>query len=612
MNSFTKKLVLYCTGVIFLSFLVVYFLFNTLVSSYIRDMAERELAEGMQSAIYMTSFIPNDRFMRTVVMEYSEPEPEYIGSFSVRWHVDTAVPSVVIERAAPTEQFEMYEIDWIETAVPADNHALYVYVSDSDVARRLESLPDAPPGFEVVVLDDNVYLHQLECAPEYRLATSGLYVPPTIVPTTITRYIEAPAQFITEYGTALFSLDSLEMGAMLAHGHVHMPYNRMPSIVNANMVMLNADNEIIAPFLSAITNESRAEIELLVGHYLANQNRLAENGMTMVSGATSTHFMQTLIRPMPDGYGSVSILLYADISSAVAFQSRMNDILIALLAVSGLFGFTISVIMSAKFKRSVGRLCRYADAIGRGKWNTKAGIFVDSEFKQLSDSMKNMSAMLQSYENNQKQFFQNVSHELRTPLMSIQGYAEGILSDVFPKDEAAEVILAEGQKVSAMVSELLYISRMGSGSGTTEYVTSLDAKNLLHECLESIMPIAKKSCKEVTIDMPEYDIIVNADEEQLQRAVLNVLSNAVRHAKSEVGISCYIIGRNTEISIWDDGDGINPGDLPHIFKRFYKGENGNHGLGLAISHDIITNLGGRITAENTRYGAVFVITIPQN
>jgi len=219
-----------------------------------------------------------------------------------------------------------------------------------------------------------------------------------------------------------------------------------------------------------------------------------------------------------------------------------------------------------------------------------------------------MAAMLQSYESNQKQFFQNVSHELRTPLMSIQGYAEGMMADVFEKEEAAQIILAEGEKMTDLVSSLLYISRMDSGLDTPNNMASVDVRNLLYDCHERMKIIAEKAGKQISVDVE--DVTIAADAEKLERAIINVLSNGIRHAESTVEIRCKVVGEEVQITISDDGKGICEKDLPSIFERFYKGENGNSGLGLAITRDIIVGLGGWITAENVdsqKRGAKFMI-----
>lgn len=559
---YSSKLVFYCTGVIFISFLAVYLLFNVLVRSYIRDMAQRELSDGVQMATYMAYFVPaemrNPFFVQlredtSWTVEDIEPEDEIIISFApyaegaigFRWHVDSHDFSYVTVHAAMNDGI-----------TPLDR---VIHVTDT------------------MMLDDFELVAEMGITPLH-----------------------------------VHQINAAAMETRLAHGQVRVSHHGTPSLMNTNVIMMNGYNEIVSPNPFTLNYEGRAEIAFLVDHYLTNQGAFARNGMTMVSGTTSTYYMRTLSRNIQDGHGPVSILLYTDISSAVDFQNRMNRILGVLLVLTGLFSFVIYTAMSTKFKKAIGRLCRYADAIGRGSWSERPGGFSDVEFNRLSESMDSMSNMLQAFESSQKQFFQNVSHELRTPLMSIQGYAEGLLADIFCKDEAASIILAEGQKMGELVGDLLYISKIDSVEQSPESMTCINLTNLLCECIERVKPIAQKAGKQVTIFPPAYGINLFTDENRLERAITNILSNAIRHAKSVVEV-CYAEADDMlEIEIWDDGNGIDPADLPNIFKRFYKGENGNHGLGLAISKDIVKSLNGEIMAGNAgESGAVFTIVLPQ-
>jgi signal transduction histidine kinase len=290
----------------------------------------------------------------------------------------------------------------------------------------------------------------------------------------------------------------------------------------------------------------------------------------------------------------------------------MNQVLIILLFGVALFCISMSVIMSTKFRNAIVGLCRYADLIGNGKFNERVNKFKYAEFERLSTSMAKMSNMLQNYENNQKQFFQNASHELRTPLMSIQGYAEGIIEDVFTKNEAAEVIIAESARMEALVSGILYISRMDADLETSDRIYFTDVKNLLYDCHERLNVIAEKYNKRIIVEHPEREVLFKTDDKKLDVVIANILSNAIRHAESEIKISYCLIENNLEIQIQDDGQGIRQADLPHLFDRFFKGENGKTGLGLAIGKEIVESLGGNIFVENLPYpqsGAKFTVVL---
>lgn len=217
-------------------------------------------------------------------------------------------------------------------------------------------------------------------------------------------------------------------------------------------------------------------------------------------------------------------------------------------------------------------------------------------------------AMIENSEQKLKRFFANASHELKTPLMSIQGYAEGLQTGVVKKDMAADVILKQSDRMSSLVEELLYISKLESG----DYVLDLEQVNveeLLFGCVSSIEAIAAEKNLMLDVTVGKKLPGVKGDYSQLIKAVMNVLSNALRYAKSKVEIKAFAEKKYVNIKISDDGGGIDVEDMPNIFKRFYKGKNGNTGIGLSIAKDIITMHKGSISAQNSNEGAAFTIKL---
>ena len=208
----------------------------------------------------------------------------------------------------------------------------------------------------------------------------------------------------------------------------------------------------------------------------------------------------------------------------------------------------------------------------------------------------------------QQTFFQNASHELKTPLMAIQGYAEGIQAGVMDTGSAAEVILAESDRMTELVEELLDISRLDMGRQLT--LSKVDLRELLYDSLRTVEPAAAHSGIAIVPDFPEEPVMVKCDDTQMRRAVTNILTNGLRYARSKLCLTCRPDKRNVIIRIQDDGDGIAEGDLPHIFERFYMGKSGKSGIGLALTKEIIHLHKGTIRAYNGDSGAVFEIMLP--
>ena len=209
----------------------------------------------------------------------------------------------------------------------------------------------------------------------------------------------------------------------------------------------------------------------------------------------------------------------------------------------------------------------------------------------------------------QQTFFQNASHELKTPLMAIQGYAEGIQAGVMDTDSAAEVILAESDRMAELVEELLDISKIDMGRQPLT-LSETDIRELLYDGIRAVEPAAAASGITIAPDFPEDPIMVKCDDTQMRRAVTNILTNGVRYARSELRLTCRAYRRQVTIQIQDDGDGIAEEDLPHIFDRFYMGRSGKTGIGLALTKEIIHLHKGTIRAYNGDAGAVFEISIP--
>ena len=208
----------------------------------------------------------------------------------------------------------------------------------------------------------------------------------------------------------------------------------------------------------------------------------------------------------------------------------------------------------------------------------------------------------------QQTFFQNASHELKTPLMAIQGYAEGIQAGVMDAGGAAEVILAESDRMTELVEELLDISKIDMGRQRLT-LSETDIRELLYDGIRAVEPIAAGGIT-IVPDFPEEPVMVSCDDTQLRRAVTNILSNGVRYARSELRLTCRADKRHVTIRIQDDGDGIAEEDLPHIFDRFYMGRSGKSGIGLALTKEIVHLHKGTIRARNGDTGAVFEISIP--
>ena len=305
---------------------------------------------------------------------------------------------------------------------------------------------------------------------------------------------------------------------------------------------------------------SKAEYQLR--EYCKKEKPAADEFHTLKTGGSRFVFRLTSVEAneYEDAY---SYVLYVDIGAVMQYSAYLNAVFFAVLAI-------LSVLV-----------CLFG-------W--KLGSYVEKAHES------------------QKWFFQNVSHELKTPMMAVQGCAEGIHTGVLEPVEASGVILEETEQMSELVEELLALSRLESGQANAEFHLT-DVRELLYDCLRSTEQPAEQKNLRISLRFDETPVLVNCDEVQLRRAFTNIITNAQRYAKEEIQIECKADKGKAVVRIRDDGEGIAPKLLPHIFDRFFSTRKGGTGIGLSLAKEIVSLHKGTIHVANDG-GAVFEINLP--
>jgi len=293
------------------------------------------------------------------------------------------------------------------------------------------------------------------------------------------------------------------------------------------------------------------------------------------------------------------------------FFGRFGIISFVLIGVMFLIAAFVTYCLANSITRPIEKLNKFALDIGKGDFNQNDFEFNEIELEELNNALNKSARQLAAYDSEQKTFFQNASHELRTPLMAIKCYAEGIAFGIMEPKAASNTILEETDKLSDLVTDLLYISKIDNIS-TVYTFKETDLIELIKACAVRQEVMGAKEMIKFSFDFGENSLYYECIEELLSRAIDNLLSNAIRYAKSQITLSCYKRDDCIEIGIADDGDGIDPDAVAHIFERFYKGSDGVHGIGLSIVKSIVEDQHkGYIAAENRiGGGAKFVIRLP--
>jgi len=213
-----------------------------------------------------------------------------------------------------------------------------------------------------------------------------------------------------------------------------------------------------------------------------------------------------------------------------------------------------------------------------------------------------------------REFLADTSHELRNPLLAVRGNLE--LLDMVDDPEAREECVREArqqvERMSRLVNDLLSLAQIEAG-------LLLEPKpiDLSKTVLRTVRPFQRRVLdRTFTVQQPGPIPLV-ADEGRLEQVLVNLLDNAVRHTRAGGHISVEVGTGNGQacISVSDDGEGIAPEHLPHLFDRFYKVGAGNHslrmGFGLPIVKRVVEGHGGSVTVESQPgQGTRFTVALP--
>ena len=238
-------------------------------------------------------------------------------------------------------------------------------------------------------------------------------------------------------------------------------------------------------------------------------------------------------------------------------------------------------------------------------------------------------ARLESLDQQKTDFLSTVSHELRTPLTSIQGYLELLLDgDVGPLGDDQRhmlgVIERNTVRLRGLIEDILVLNRIEAG-GLLAGSTELSVSELVGETVEELSPLADKAAVRLDMDTDLHDherATVIGDRTQLQRALVNILSNAIKFTPSQgtVRLSCHIDSDTDEVVLTceDTGIGIPEADLAQLFTRFFRASNATSqaipgtGLGLAIVQAIVEIHGGTLTVDSVEHkGTTITMRFPR-
>jgi signal transduction histidine kinase len=292
-------------------------------------------------------------------------------------------------------------------------------------------------------------------------------------------------------------------------------------------------------------------------------------------------------------------------SDATSTQTSLGWLLAALVPVAAIGAAVLALLAAGRVLRPVGRLTETVERI-RATGDLSAPIETpgQDEISRLGQAFAAMTAALDESAGSQRRLVADASHELRTPLTSLITNLE-LLAER-PDDPSVPAALAEAGELRVLINDLVELARDGQASFHIEDVR-------LDLVAERVAARAAGRAPGLRYELDFRPTLVRGDPDALERAIGNLVDNALKWSPADGRIRISVAGGRVEVS--DNGPGIPADDLPYIFDRFYRSAKARalpgSGLGLAIVRRIADVHHGTVEAIPLQQGVKFRISVPE-
>lgn len=278
------------------------------------------------------------------------------------------------------------------------------------------------------------------------------------------------------------------------------------------------------------------------------------------------------------------------------------------LAVATVIAAVVAAVAVRRISRRLDVVAVTAGRVAGGDLTARACIGGDDEIATLAESINEMTAKLECAATRQRQFLMDVGHELRTPLTTIYGYLEALEEPSIDSAELSRVlpiVRTQADRLTRLIGDVMLLARLEIGD--FEHRTEPVA---LAPHVARLVAAAERRAAQLEIELRTElaDVgVVAADPDRVGQIVANLLDNAMRCTPQggSIAVTLQRSSAGVEVAVIDNGPGIDPDDLPHVFeRRFVAGHHrtlrpAGSGLGLAIVHGLTTAMGGVAEVAST-------------
>lgn len=318
---------------------------------------------------------------------------------------------------------------------------------------------------------------------------------------------------------------------------------------------------------------------------------------------------------------------HADASPVVqhaelAFRSAGLITLAVGIAIAALGGFVVSLLITRRLGRALTVAAQAADKLSRGRYDARIhDPGVGAELATLAGAFNDMATRLESTELTRRRLLTDLAHEMRTPLAAIDICLEGLEDGVLPADDTTyRTLRQQTRRLTRLTDDIRAVSAAEEGRIALEAAPTAVADLIEQAVLEAREAYQRKGVT-LTAAAVAREVVVTVDAARIGQVLANLLSNALRHTAAGGSVRLDVSAGETavQIAVVDDGAGIPPEALHHVFERFYRvdtardRDHGGTGVGLTISAAIARAHGGGLTAasDGLGRGATFTLRLPR-
>lgn len=276
----------------------------------------------------------------------------------------------------------------------------------------------------------------------------------------------------------------------------------------------------------------------------------------------------------------------------------------------------LAALVAGPLTRRLREATHVAQRIGAGNYDVPDSKPATDEIGVLSSALAHAATELRQTEVHRREFLANVAHEIRTPVTSIRGYAE-ILSNAPPSEETSKEFLQtihrNAVRVGQLVEDLLELEAIEAGKGSQLTIEQVAISPIVGHVIDTLRARADDAGAKITVDV--RDLAVRGDADAVERIVLNLVDNALRHGGKNVEVFIHATRERdrVKLTIRDSGAGIPVEDRGRLFERFHRGaaardpERRGSGLGLAIARELAVAMHGSLSLGER---STFVLELP--